>query len=386
MNLLPFALRAPLILAGLAPSLLAQTTFVVSTTSDIGSISPDLPFLEDGDLLIAAENQPVRPFLTAAHWSGVGDLIPTDIDALGFVKNHPSWSHAMLFSLLSDQAGFRDGDILGLLPGGGVEVVIAEADLQAALGTTDGIDVDGLDVDSAGRLVFSLQNDLPLSPLGSINNGDLLRLEPGGSVVRLATEADVQDALQIAAGSGAALGDVHGVALLPGDEMAVCIQSPSAFDGGILRIGSAPTLLADELALGLGGSELDAIATAPGDQTPLTVWVELGAVAGSGRAVLEGQPGEVVAVIAAGTSGYLDASFFPGFGAFYVEPGDPALSAQLFGPGLVLVVLDGTGRAETQIALPAAGAGLGFDGNSGWSIQLLSLASAELSAPVRVDV
>ena len=93
-----------------------------------------------------------------------------------------------------------------------------------------------------------------------------------------------------------------------------------------------------------------------------------------------------MAVIPAGTSGYLDATFFPGFGAFYVEPGDPALAAQLFGPGLVLFALDGTGRFETQVALPAAGAGLGFDGSSGWSIQLLSMASAELSAPVRVDV
>lgn len=378
--------RTLLACAVLAPALPAQNQWIVSTTSDAGSPSVDLPFLEDGDLLVAAPGSPVRPFLTSGHWLGLCDLVPADVDAVGFTKGLTSWSHALLFSTLSDVGGFRDGDVLGLLPGGGIDVVLAEADLAAALGTSAAIDVDALDVDSAGRLHFSLQNDLSTSVVGPISNGDVLRLELDGSVNPVAREADVQQALAAATGSSSTIGDVHGIALLAGDVVAVCVQSPSAYDGTLFSIGSAPVLLSDESQLGLGGEELDAIAAAPLDQRPLVGWFESSGLPGQGRLVLEGQPGEPVVAVASGTAGYLSATYFPGFGAFYLDPADPALNAQLSGAGPVVVLLDGSGRYETSVALPAAGAGLGFDGSAGWTFQFLSATSAELSAPLRVQI
>lgn len=379
-------LPACLLLTVAAPAGAAQTEFVVSTSSDAATISPALPFLEDGDLLFVGQAPPVRPFLTSNHWRGLGSLLPTDVDAIGFRKDQTLLGPALLFSLLSDQAGFRDGDVLGLMPGGGTEVLWSEAELQAALGTTTGIDLDGLDLDSEGLLVFSLQNDLANSSIGPISNGDVLRLEANGVIRRLWAESEVQSSFEFASGSSSSIGDVHGIALLAADEIAVCVQSPSAYDGGILRVGTAPTFLLEEGQLGLLGEELDGIAVAPQDQRALTMWVETTGTPGVGRAVVEGDPGDLVAAIPAGGAGYMDTAFYPGFGAFYFDPMDPALLGQLFGPGLVIVQLDGAGRFESPIALPSAGAGLGFDGSNGWTFQLISLTTAELSAPVRVEI
>ena len=63
-----------------------------------------------------------------------------------------------------------------------------------------------------------------------------------------------------------------------------------------------------------------------------------------------------------------------------------AIHAARANPDLRVVALDGAGRYEKQVALPAAGAGLGFDGSTGWSFQFLSTATAELSAPLRIDL
>ncbi len=376
---------AATLLGSLGAPALAQNQWVVSTSSDVGFLTADLPFLEDGDLFFVAENTPPRACMQKDHWRGVGAMIPDDIDGLGFVKGQTAWHKAVRFSTLSDQNGFLDGDVLGIAPGGGIEVVVAESDLSISLGATAPIDLDALDFDGQGRLLFSLQNDLTSSQLGLIENGDVLRRESNGTIVRLYSEADVQAAFSLATGSTAAVGDVHGLAF-SGGNILVVVQSPSAHDGSVLLLGSSPMIVADEALLGIAGEELDALAAAPFDHRSLSSWYEPNGVAGGGRVVFEGEPGEFVAVVPSGQVGFVAAEYFPGFGAFFVDPNDPMLLAQLYGPGLVLTQLDGAGRAEFQIQLPLVGSGLGFDGVTGWTLQLLALSTGELSAPVRIDV
>ena len=378
---------ATTVAAAIVPSAAAATDeWLVSTGADVGFLSPDLPAFEDGDVFFVREGAPPRAFVQRDHWRGLGDLEPGDVDAVGFDPTAGPPARSLRFSMLSNEGGFLDGDVLGLAPGGGVQVVVAEAELEVALGVQDaGLDVDALDVDEEGRLVFSLQNDLSATTLGPISNGDVLRLDAPGQVVRLATEADVEAALAQATGQSATVGDVHGVAIL-GGTLHVAVQSPSAFDGGVIRLGASPAVVADEVLLGLGGLELDALAAAPAGHRALGAWFEPSGVAGSGRVVIEGQPNELVAIVPAGGVGWLDASYFPGFGAWYVDPSDPALLAQLASGALAVATLDAFGRTEFQIGLPGVGAASGFDGTPGWTFQFLSLSSAELSAPLRIDV
>ncbi len=382
---------APLIrvaagVACLASAAAAQASrpFLVSTTADAGSISPALPFLADQHALLVGPGSAPRPFLTDGHWRALSSLIPGDIDGLSVDRAETHAFPALRFSLLSDEAGFLDGDILALRPGGGFDVVVSESALTSALGLpTSSIDVDAFEFDPFGGLFFSLQSDLAGSVLGDVADGDVLYLSASGQLSRPFTEAAVQQALNQATGSTSLVGDVQGIAWL-GNGIAVAVQSPSAFDGAILQLTPQGKLLATESELGLGGAEFDGLTTWPTHFPQLTVWFEAQGSPGFGRGVIEGYPFEVVTLVPASTPGYESVSYLPGFGAWCLAPNDTLIALGL-SQGLPLFGLDSSGRREFQVNLSPALAGLGYDATMGYSYQALSLTSGELSAPLRVE-
>src|SRR5262249_25937671 len=120
--------------------------------------------------------------------------------------------------------------------------------------------------DDQGRMLFSLQNDLVGSVLGTVEDGDVLRYA-NGVVTRVLSEADVQAKFTQATGLTSAILDVLSLEFVNG-EVWVTTQSPSAFDGAVLSCGATPAIVIDEAAMGLGGAEIDALALArPGDET-----------------------------------------------------------------------------------------------------------------------
>lgn len=365
----------------------AQTAFWASTTAD-GMLGASGVATDDSSILRLESGQPARIQFGPEHWFASAGFQPSDIDAMGRRPGFAAASHGgLVFSLLSNEGGFLDGDVLSIAVGGGLELVVAEGDLVLALGLpSGGIDLDALAYDGSGRLLFSLQNNHSDSVVGAIDDGDVLRLEPGGSITRVMTESEVQADVTAATGSSAAITDVLALEFVAGDVWA-CVQSPSANDGSVIRCGATPAIMLNEADAGMNGAELDALlfldagwdvgrlqlsshSATPGD-------VLLADFSG-------GEPGALKLIFAAGASGYGDTSFWPGYGGLFVDLFDPFL-VTLFNQGAPIVALDGSGSLQRSLQLPAASmGGLGFGGEMGWTFQLLDVVTQEVSAPVRV--
>ncbi|MDF1800736.1 MAG: hypothetical protein P1V81_16295, partial [Planctomycetota bacterium] len=311
---------------------------------------------------------------------------PSDVDAVGLRPSPvPAQRGVLAFSLLSNEGGYLDGDVLAFGSTGSLDVLIPEATLAAALGLSEAsLDVDGLDYDEAGRLCFSLQGSLVGTTVGDVDNGDVLRLEPDGSVTRLFTEADVQAALTAATGLTDAVGDVHAVAL-SGGETWVAVQAPSAVDGTLLRLGDQPVLAMDELVAGLGGSELDAAVVLPASYRRGSLAVDVDQTVPG--AMLTGfgagfEPLAPVAILVAGTQAASLDLGLGGFGDLLLDLGDPWFAMG----GFPVLQADASGRFQVGFQLPPGNFGGLWQGTWGWTFQALDLVRVELSAPIRVQL
>ncbi len=386
-------LRRPLLVFLTAAALAARAgaqappRLVISTTSDVAATA-ELEALADEALVAAGGARAPTPQLAANHWLAQAGFVPGDIDAFARLESFPPGdAGSYVFSLLADENGFRDGDILTFTPGGGVEVLFAEDYVLEALGLSGGnLDVDACDIDPLGQLVVSLQNDAAGTSLGTVSDGDVLRIRFDGLIDVLATEAQVQASFSIATGLGDAIGDVQGLCLVD-DELWVAVQSPSSHDGAVLAIGADPRIVVEEADVGLGGAEIDALSPArDGDELACLTLSATAALEGDTLHLeLYGRPGEAYLLVQSGAAGTLFYPGFTGFGAFYVDPFDPWLAMVVASTDDSVVVLDGGGRASADYAIPLAPVwGPGPGGADGWSFQLLS-ASGEISAPLRVE-
>ena len=297
----------------------------------------------------------------------------------------------MAFSLLSNEAGVLDGDVLGFSPTGGLIVLVAEEELAAGLGVPGAsLDVDALAYDEAGALLFSLQADLDDSVLGPVADGDILRRDAAGAITRSWTEEAVQAACTAATGSASAIGDVQGLSYAAG-QLSVLVQAPSASDGALIRIDPQPSVLFDEAQAELGGAELDAIATLDGslgaDLPRLTIDPQLASPGSSMTAsYLGGGPSELVVVLAAGGAGWFDAPYLAGVGGFAMDPLDPWL-VNASQNGVPLVVLDVLGQANSAFQLPVGvQGGTGLAGEMGWTFQTVELGALVVGEPYRVQL
>lgn len=387
----PFLLCLALLAAGSSASTASAQgppRLVVSTSSDLAPGGALGAVSDAGLLAVGAGGSAVQQF-TENHWLAQAGFVPSDVDAFARLESFPEGSaRSFVFSLQANQGSFLDGDALTFDDGGGVSILYGEDALLAGLGIPGGnVDVDALDLDPLGRLVFSLQGDVSGTLLGTVQDGDVLRLEFDGSVSLLASEQEVQTSFSVATGLADAIGDVQGLTLV-GTEIWVAIQAPSSHDGGVLALGTAARMVYEEDLLGIGGEELDALSVArSGDELACLTASTLTASAGeSVHFEVYGAPGEVYLVLKAGGAGFFAYPGFHGYGGFYLDPLDPWLSSVVADPTDAIIVLDGAGRFAIDFALPTVPLwGAGWNGVDGWSFQLLS-AAGEVSAPLRIEL
>jgi hypothetical protein len=375
----------------IAPPLAAQgTRVVVSTTNNVGAAAGVAFPVGDGDLVVVEPGSEVSPFFADGHFLATTGFVPGDIDGFAHIMGPlPGRAESLAFSLLSNEGGFLDGDVLGLEHGGGATLLISELDLLAAMGAAGAnIDLDAFTYDDQGRLLFSLGADLGASALGPVEDGDVLRLEPGFiGVTRILTEADVQARFTQATGLTSAILDVQALDWAAG-ELWTSVQAPSRHDGSIFSLNGTARLVIDENDLGLGGEEVDALGDLrTGDEIPVFHIAPNAALPGDVAHVeVRGRPGAVLLVLMAGNTGFIDWARYPGFGGWYLNPNDPWFLAMRTAHGRPMVGLDGAGKFAVDFGLPPGTLfGVGIGGEAGWSFQVLDLMTREVSAPFRLS-
>jgi hypothetical protein len=380
---------APILFASLAAVAGAQEVPLwVSTSADVLAPDGSTAFADEELLLIQPAAAP-RAVFAGEHWLACTGFTPGDVDAAALRPGkQPGSAASLAFSLLANEGDVADGDVLGLAPGGGLEVLISEFELVTQLGVPGAnIDVDAIAFDDQGRLIFSLQSDLSSTILGDVLDGDVLSYGADIGVVRLMSEVEVQAYVTAATGLTSAIGDVLGLEWVNG-EIWVSVQAPSSIDGSVIACGAFPRVVLDESTAGLGGAELDALLV-PGLAAAPTVLSFTPAVSAPGTTVTasiqSNAPASPQAVIVAGAAGWVGGAPAGGFGDFYVDPLDPWLATALSGPGLTVVVLDGQGAYAADLVLPAGVfGGTGFGLEAGWTFQLFDLLTLSLSAPARI--
>jgi hypothetical protein len=369
----------------------SQTTvprLMVSPSADLAATAT-LPAISDGSLVAVGGGGAPAPHFVDGHWLANTGIVPRDVDAFTRMPGiAPGRNLSMVFSFQSDEHGFLDGDILSINHSGGVKVIYAEAGIARALGLPDAnIDIDAMCFDDLGQLIFSLQSDLDGTVIGSVKDGDVLRFLASGTVSLVIDEAGVQSDFTTATGLTGAIGDVLGVEMVSG-ELWVTTQGPTSHDGGVLRCGSSPQVIAEEAALGLGGAEIDALSVVDAGEEIPTIHIDKSEAfpGDTFHAVIRGAPNSEHAVFISGASGFVDYDWLPGWGACYMDPFDPWLQVFIASPMLNYVRCDGSGVYEIDFLLPIdPWWGLGFGGEQGWTFQMFDLATAEFSAPIRVE-
>lgn len=379
-------LRSIVFLCSLSLAAAAQSSRIVVSTTDDVPLSAGIPFsVADGDLVVVEAGSPVSPYLADGHFHASCGFVPSDIDAFAHLPgSSPGRAESNVLSLLSNEGGFLDGDILVVAPGGGATLLVSELDIATALGSSSAnVDVDALAFDDQGRILFSLSDNL-----GAVLDGDVLRLEPNLSGVTLIlSEADVQARFTQATGLTDAILDVQALDWA-GGRLWAAVQSPSRHDGSVFALQGTPQVVYDENDLGLGGAEIDALGSLrSGDEIPVLHVSTQSAFPGDAVHVeARGRPGARAFLFMAGASGFVDLHRFAGFGGLYLDRFDPWLSALRISHALPIVVFDGAGRYAKDTVLPTAGVfGLGPASELGWSFQLLEIGPARLSAPFRVE-
>jgi hypothetical protein len=383
------ALRSLFVLLTLAGPTLAQDPRVVVSTTDDVPAGAGVPFaVGDGELVAAAGTAAPSPFFMEGHFQATCGFAPSDIDAFARLAGPtPGSAGSLVFSLLSNEGGFLDGDVVGIGPGSGAILIVSEQDISNALGTPGAaIDVDALSYDDQGRLLFSLQTDLSGTVLGDVLDGDILRLDVGFSVALVMGEDEVQARFTAATGLTDAILDVQALEWAQG-ELWAAVQSPTSHDGAVIKLSGTPQIVVDEALMGLGGAEVDALGEMGAGEEIVSFQVSLvDALPGDPLHVeVYGRPHAVLMVLMAGNTGYVDFSRSAGFGGWYLDRFDPWLSAVLAAHHVPFVSLDGSGRFATDWNLPTSMVfGPGIAGELGWSFQVFDLSNSELSAPVRV--
>ncbi|MBK6941191.1 MAG: hypothetical protein IPH13_13515 [Planctomycetes bacterium] len=356
--------------------------------------------VSDTEILRLAAGGPAQPCLNAAALrvyfgdrNGDGTLDdPNDIDAIDFV-DVPGlpMPTGLTFSLLADQAGFKDGDLLHFDPSGpgNVSVVVSEGFLVQALEVVDGnIDVDALAIADDGTIYFSLAEDELLGLAQVVMQDDDVAVLPQGAVKALpflpgtVFEAAASKAL----GKNVVIGDLRGLEI-DGNDLLFQIQSPSDQDASVFSTKNGGVLVAgfEESKLGFAENvETDALAYAPSQSFPVLAATPAKPISGamttlSIRGLTPSQPFVVLAAQALAQGGM--SAVFPGFGALVLEPGDPLFLASLANLPALIGVASPTG--DGSFLAPAPGAtGVPLD----VVVQVVELASTNLSNPIVVEI
>lgn len=379
----------------LAASSHAAEGFLLSITSD--GLLPGGP-VADEEVLFVSATSPVRRFLSdqtlALHFgdrNGDGHVdTPGDIDALEFVApgaGAPVVS-GVYFSLVQDQGGFHDGDILRFDPSSpaGVEVFVKESELTAALQANDGnIDVDAVAFLDDGSVLFSLAEDETVGPQQVVVfDDDVLIWRPGllGAGV-YKTGLELETIAEAALGKAISIGDVKGLEA-EGGELLFTIQSPSSDDATIFSTAGGGQIALAEAAMGFASNvEADALAIVPSEPPASARFASPTATAGNNMSVsFEGLTPSQPFVLLLSTASRLAGGGFamPGWGVLALDPNEP-----LFLIGLA------NAKALAGVAGPdGSGAFFGDVPPTPWPYELYAqaydVATGGLGAPAVLEV
>lgn len=284
-----------------------------------------------------------------------------DIDALhdaGSAVAH----EGLYISLVSNEAGFLDGDVLHGGPAG-FEVFLAEADFITACGLTDGnADVDAFHIDPDGRVFFSFAEDEASAFLngdapGVIADGDILQWLPfSGSADFRYFESEIDALVSMALGVATTTGEVKSVSRDPmSGALLFTVQSPSAHDGSIFSDDNGGTLLAglEEATWNFGNAvEFDALSVSPRSWPALTISNPTPSAGVAESLKLRGAaPGAAYFVLMAGSLGGVQIPT-AGWGGL-VLGNDLLFQASLQLTAQRTVVTDGLGEATLDFVIPA---------------------------------
>jgi hypothetical protein len=338
-------------------------------------------------------DQTLAFYLGDLNGDGLFDL-PGNLDALELVPQSigSPLTAGMHFSLVSDQAGLLDGDVLRFDPdlaGVGVYVVYSEALLVGAVDANDGnIDVDGIAFQPDGSLLFSLAEDESTGPNQLVVEDDAVWKLPAGSTTAsvLYSAAEIDLLVENALGQAASIGDVKALEWEQG-ELLFTVQSPSSDDATIFSSaggGSVWNGLAESSFGFTNAVEADALALYSGAPLPLADLDPPRAQEGDPVQVLlsgltPGQPYLLVAAYAPikGGSGLS----LNGFGVLAMDQTDPLFLLGLRNAPALMGVADPAGQGIYLDVAPVRG-GLGYD----LVLQAVELPSHSISNPVVLEV
>lgn len=374
---------------------------IVVSTSDAATL-PGLGGADDEELLVVAPGQVPRKFLndqTLALYFGDRDgngVIdePNDVDALelvGVAAGTPVVA-GVYFSLLTDQSGIKDGDVLRFDPGDvvdGLEIAYSEQSLVAAIGAVDGnIDVDALAFGADGSLWFSLAEDEATGPSSVIVQDEAIwQWAPGAAAAAVAVDGvQIEAWLATALGTATAAGDVMSIEFA-GSDLLFTVQSPSLNDATVFSSAAGGSIYAGaaESTLGFGNNiEVDALALNAGPVFPcLDLDTALAAegtpVAAALAGLTPGQP--FVALIALSLKPAGGLGPFAGFGAIALDPADALFIGGILNAPALAGLADAAGRGGFGGNAPLAGLAA-YD----LGIQVLDLGSGRVSNPVLLEV
>ena len=305
---------------------------------------------------------PSETFSWLAGEDGAGKWpVLTDIDAVADLGGTMA-DEGLYFSLGSDEAGFKDGDVIRCGPGG-LKLWRSEVDFLSATGCTDGnVDLDALQIDADGTLVFSFADNEASSFLsgdgsGSIKDGDvLIWLPPAANAQILYTETQISALVKHALGSSTAIAttDTTAVARDPATgALLFAVQSPTADDATVFSVADDGTVVAGHAEKDLGftvGPEIDALTVALA-QFPVASVSSGKPQAGAPMSVSlsGGKPGIPHLVLASLAMEGLGMPELSGWGAFVLH-GDAVLVATW--ASAPIIVPDATGAGALSMLLP----------------------------------
>ncbi len=394
----PFALASFLLAPALA-SAQAPPRLVLSLSGP-GTLGTQT--IQDNDLVFKQQGQPTRPFLLGqalAYWFGDRNADskmdePNDIDGLEFTPVAPGrpFAEGVWFSMLSDQGGFKDGDILRFDPlavPGGIKVEFAEAALVQAMGANDGnIDIDAIAVDATGALYFSTAEDESCGPSATVvEDGAVWILQKNGTTAGVLFSAlAMEQFAQHALGSVVAVNDVTGLDLY-GSDLLFTVQSPTAEDATVFSVSGGGTIFTGfrEPDWGFGnGVEADAIASFEAVSFPSLDVGPTPVLSGATvNAALAGLTPNAPYALLVATATAPGGAAFPvhGFGALALDPGNALFQVCVQNLSLLVGVADAAGAGSFIDHAPGPAA-VAID----LAVQALDLGSGKVSNPVLLEL
>lgn len=284
-----------------------------------------------------------------------------DVDAL-YVHQQGNRVDEVLVSFNTSFGAFADGDVVRLAPDGTLAAAYTEAQLVAAFGLANGMDLDGLHVGPDGRIYVSFADDEPSSLLstdlsGVITDGSIVWWDTVNQVVGIEiTEGQVDSLVSHALGKPATTTDTLGIAMDRNGVISFSVQSPSGDDASVFSEANGGEYVRREADLGLTGSpEIDALDLQTAPIAFLTARVPLRVIPANTVATVDVDgpaPLHTFALLLDFQRG--DTSRFPlnGLGGLALDPSDPMFVIALAGMPWIWGFTDAAGHGTIVFPAP----------------------------------